>query len=154
MRGKKATKRKIQPEVKYNSVLAAKFINNMMRSGKKTVSRGIFLGALEIVGKELNQEPYEIFEKAIQNCMPQMEVRSKRIGGANYQIPIPVEIDRSQALAMKWIISFARQRKGKDMVNKLALEIIDASNKTGGAIKKMEDTHKAAEANKAFSHYR
>ncbi len=153
-RRKVATKRKIKPDMKFNSVLVSKMINKVMWDGKKSVAERIVYNALDIVSKRLKQEPMEILEKALANVKPEVEVKSRRIGGATYQIPIEVASDRQVALALNWIITFARGRKGKPMAEKLALELIDAYNNTGSAVKKKEDTHKMAEANMAFAHFR
>jgi len=153
MRSKQATKRKIAPDPKYNSVVIAKFINQLMRRGKKSVAQTIIYKCFNIIKEKTNKNPLEVFELAIKNTSPILEVVSRRIGGANYQIPIEVKSDRRLALAMRWIIGSAQEMKGKPMREKLAQELIDASNKQGNAIKKREDIHRMAEANKAFAHF-
>ena len=153
-RGKNAPKRQTIPEPKYNSVLLSKFINMMMQSGKKTVAQKIVYSALEKVAAAKNEtNVLKVFNDVMEMVKPQVEVRSKRVGGANYQVPMPVSTDRQNALAFRWIINAASAKKGKGMADKLAEEITDALNNTGGAIKKKEDTHRMAEANKAFAHF-
>lgn len=147
-------KRQILPDPKYGSVLAAKFINCMMRDGKKSVAESIFYKALDIIGQKTGKHPLEVFEKAVENVKPVIEVKSRRVGGATYQVPVEVRPDRRVSLAVKWIINSARGRAEKGMVYKLANELLDAYNNRGAAIKKKEDTHKMAEANRAFAHYR
>ncbi|MCD6320538.1 MAG: 30S ribosomal protein S7 [Candidatus Desulfofervidaceae bacterium] len=147
-------KRQILPDPKYGSVLAAKFINCMMRDGKKSVAESIFYKALDIIGQKTGKNPLEVFEKAVENVKPVIEVKSRRVGGATYQVPIEVRPDRRVSLAVKWIINSARARAEKGMVYKLANELLDAYNNRGAAIKKKEDTHRMAEANRAFAHYR
>jgi small subunit ribosomal protein S7 len=147
-------KRKIAPDPKYNSEVVAKFINCLMRDGKKSIARSIFYEALDIIANKTKKDPLEIFNKALENTKPLMEVRSRRVGGATYQVPIEVRPERAQALAIRWLINYARARSGKSMAEKLAAELLDAYNNRGGAIKKKEDTHRMAEANKAFAHYR
>lgn len=153
MRRKRAPKRKVLPDPKYNSVRLAKFINNIMRDGKKSLAQRIVYDALEIVKQKTKKEnPLEVFDQAIDNASPLLEVKSRRVGGANYQVPYEVRGERREALAMRWIIEAARKKKGKPMTEKLANEIIDASKNEGDAIKKKETVHKMAEANKAFAH--
>ena len=147
-------KRQILPDPKYGSVLAAKFINCMMRDGKKSVAESIFYKALDIIGQKTGKNPLEVFEKAVENVKPVIEVKSRRVGGATYQVPIEVRPDRRVSLAVKWIINSARARAEKGMVYKLSNELLDAYNNRGAAIKKKEDTHRMAEANRAFAHYR
>ncbi|MCD6118292.1 30S ribosomal protein S7 [bacterium] len=144
----------ILPDPVYGSRLVARFINNIMKSGKKSVAERLFYRALEIVEKRTKEEPIAVFEKAIQNVIPALEVKSRRIGGATYQVPIEVRPERRYALAMRWIISFARSRKGKPFAESLAIELIDASGKAGAAVKKKEDTLRMAESNRAFSQFR
>lgn len=139
---------------KFNNETVAKFISKLMIKGKKSVAEGIFYGAMERIEKITKESPMEVFNRAIENVKPYVEVKSRRVGGSTYQVPIEVKFDRKVALAARWIISFSRERKEKSMLNNLAAEIIDASKKQGGAVKKKEDTHKMAEANKAFAHYR
>jgi len=147
-------KRKVAPDPKYNSEVVAKFINCLMKDGKKSIARSIFYEALDIIAKRTKKDPLEVFNKALENTKPLMEVRSRRVGGATYQVPIEVRPSRAQALAIRWLINYARARSGKSMAEKLAAELLDAYNNRGGAIKKKEDTHRMAEANKAFAHYR
>jgi len=147
-------RREILPDPKYGSVLVAKFINCMMRDGKKSVAERIFYQALDIIGQKTGKNSLEVFEKAVENVKPVMEVKSRRVGGATYQVPVEVRSERRISLAVKWLIQSARARSEKGMVNKLANELLDAYNNRGGAIKKKEDTHRMAEANRAFAHYR
>jgi len=154
MRRKIKTKREIKPDFDFNSVKVTKFINYVMEDGKKDVARGIVRDALNLIKEKSKEEnPLEIFETALKNVTPSVEVRSRRIGGANYQIPREVRVERRQALSMKWIIEAARSRKGVPISEKLADEIIAASKNEGPAVKKRENTHKMAEANKAFAHF-
>ncbi len=134
--------------------MVTKFVNNLMRDGKKSVAEGIFYGALDLVEERTKSDPLEVFKKALENVKPVLEVRSRRVGGATYQVPVDVRQERRDALAIRWIISYARQRNEKTMVQKLAGELMDAAQRRGAAIKKREDTHRMAEANKAFAHYR
>lgn len=153
-RRSKNYKREIIPDAVYKDVVVAKFINKMMIQGKKAVAQGLFYKAMdELKGKVANEEPISIFKKAIENCKPALEVRSRRVGGATYQVPTDVRPSRRLALAMRWIIEYSRARGEKDMAKRLSGEIMDAFNNRGNAIKKREDVHKMAEANKAFSHY-
>ena len=155
MRRRRPDKRIILPDPIYNDVVVAKFINYIMKGGKKSIAETIFYSSLNIIKEQSkNNEPLEIFKKALENVAPIVEVKSKRIGGATYQVPIEVSQNRRFALAMRWILSYSRSRKGKTMANRLASELIAASNKDGSAYKKKEDTHKMAEANKAFAHFR
>ena len=154
MRRRRAEKRKIQPDPKYNSLLVSKFINMVMKKGKKSVAESIVYGAIDIISEKIGNDPIEVFEKAIDNVRPLLEVMPRRIGGATYQVPMEVERIRGNFMGMMWIRDFARSKKGKSMKEKLAEGIMEAYHKTGPAIKKREDTHKMAEANKAFSHYR
>lgn len=149
-----APKREILPDPKYGSVLVARFINCLMHDGKKSVAESILYDALDIVSKKLHKNPLEVFEKALENVKPVLEVKSRRVGGATYQVPMEVRSDRRISLAIKWIIHYARGRSEKGMVLKLANEIIDAYSNRGASIKKKEDTHRMAEANRAFAHYR
>ncbi|MBD3282218.1 MAG: 30S ribosomal protein S7 [Candidatus Portnoybacteria bacterium] len=157
MRRKKSIKREIIPDPKYNSVLVAKFVNNLMIEGKKFLSQKIIYNALEIVGKKLKKEKkedvLEVLEEAIKNTSPLLEVKSRRVGGANYQVPYEVKGKRREALAMRWIIESAKKKKGRSMEERLANELIDAFNNTGEAVKKKEQAHKVAEANRAFAHF-
>jgi len=152
-RGKRIPKRIIAPEPIHNSEMLAKFINFLMISGNKTVAQKIVYGALEIVGEKRKDNPLKVFEQAIEAIRPQVEVRSRRVGGANYQVPMPVVGGRQSALAFRWILAAARARKGKGMKEKLAAELLDALEGVGGSIKKKEDVHRMAEANKAFAHF-
>jgi small subunit ribosomal protein S7 len=147
-------KRKIPPDPVYNSEVVQRFINKIMRRGKKTLAERICYGAFKIIEEKMKKPALEVFFQALENTKPVLEVKSRRIGGATYQVPVEVREDRREALAMRWIIQFAKQRSGKTMQEKLANEIIDAYNNTGASIKKKEDTHKMAEANRAFAHYR
>jgi small subunit ribosomal protein S7 len=153
MRGKPAPKRKIQGDVKYNDLSIAKFINYIMKSGKKTVAQELVYEAFEILKRETKQDPRHIFNKAMKRIMPLVEVRGKRVGGANYQIPFQVRGDRRFTLGCRWLIDAASGKKGMPMSQKLATEIIDASNGEGLSVKKRENVHKMAEANKAFAHF-
>jgi small subunit ribosomal protein S7 len=134
--------------------MVTRFMNVLMLDGKKSVSEKIVYGAFSIVLDKTREEPLKVFERALQNCKPDMEVKSRRVGGANYQVPVQVREDRRVALSMRWLIQFARKRSGRTMREKLAAELIEAANERGNAFKKREDTHRMAEANKAFSHYR
>jgi small subunit ribosomal protein S7 len=154
MRRRRAPERKIQPDPVYNSELVAKFINNLMWDGKKSLAQKIFYRAMEIVGERTNENPLHVFQKAIENVKPSMEVRSRRIGGATYQVPVEVRPKRQISLAIKWIIQAARKRPGRRMYEKLAAEIIDAYKGTGNAVKTKENVHKMAEANRVFAHFR
>ena len=154
MRRRRPEKRQILPDPVYGDLMVQKFINNLMSCGKKGVAEGIFYGAMEVVGSKTKGDPVEMFHKAMDNVKPLIEVKSRRIGGATYQVPIHVPEHRSYALATRWILSFAKSRRGRSMAEKLAAEFIDAANNEGGSIKKKDDTHRMAEANKAFAHYR
>jgi small subunit ribosomal protein S7 len=149
-----APKRIILPDPVYGSELMQRFINRMMLAGKKTVAEKIFYGAMTIVEEKAGAPALEVFEKAMQNVMPVVEVRPRRVGGQTYQVPMDVRPDRRRTLALRWMIGNARKRSGKSMTDKLAGEILDAANGTGAAVKKREDTHRMADANKAFAHYR
>ncbi|MGV8073704.1 MAG: 30S ribosomal protein S7 [Syntrophobacteraceae bacterium] len=153
-RRREVQKREILPDPKFNSKLAAKFINNVMRRGKKSLSERVFYGALEIIEQRTKQDPMDSFHKALDNVRPVIEVKSRRVGGATYQVPVEVRYERRDALAMRWIIGYAKQRSEKTMMQRLAGELQDAAQNRGGSVKKREDTHKMAEANKAFAHYR
>ncbi len=153
-RRRAAIKRVVLPDAKYGNVVFTKFINSLMYHGKKSTAESIVYGALDSINKRTSQDPLPIFNTALENVMPSVEVRSRRVGGATYQVPTEVRHERRQALAIRWIILAARARKDKTMKDRLANELLDASNNRGGAIKKREDTHRMAEANKAFSHYR
>ncbi len=154
MRRKKSIAREIAPDSRYNDVRLAKFINNVMKGGKKSIAQQIVYGALEIVkSKTKTENPLELFNKAMDNAAPVVEVKSRRVGGANYQVPYEVRGKRREALAVRWIIDAANSKKGKPMAEKLAQEFIDASNNQGEAIRKKENMHRMAEANKAFAHF-
>jgi SSU ribosomal protein S7P len=150
---KRFKKHKIIPDPKYQSELVAKFINQVMRKGKKELARKIVYQAFEIIKEQTKKDPLEVFEKAIKNVGPLLEVRARRIGGATYQVPVEVKEERRQSLAMRWIIEAARAQKGKPMKEKLAQELIEASENRGAAIRKRDETHRMAEANKAFAHF-
>lgn len=147
-------KREILPDPIYGSRLAARFVNRLMYDGKKGAAEKIFYSALEVLGEKTGEAPLQAFEKALDNVKPHLEVKSRRVGGATYQVPMEVRPERQVSLAIRWLINYARSRGEKGMVNKLSGEFIDAFNSRGGAIKKKEDTHRMAEANKAFAHYR
>jgi small subunit ribosomal protein S7 len=154
MRRKKADKRTVLPDPKFNSILVTKFVNVLMEDGKRSVAEKIFYRAIAVIGERTNKQGLDIFHKAVDNVKPTLQVKSRRVGGANYQVPVEVSSERRQALAIRWLITFARERGEKTMSDKLASELIAASNNEGNAIKKKEDTHKMAEANKAFAHFR
>ena len=153
-RRREVPKRYVLPDPKYNSKLAAKFINNLMRRGKKSLAEQVLYGALDLMEQRSKQDPLELFHKAMENVRPVVEVKSRRVGGATYQVPVEVRYERRDALAMRWIINYSKNRSEKTMVQKLAGELMDAAQNRGGSIKKREDTHRMAEANKAFAHYR
>ena len=153
-RRRAAEKRKILPDPKYKDLVVAKFTNSLMLDGKKSVAESIIYDAFDLIEKKAGQDPLKTFLEAIENVKPGVEVRSRRVGGATYQIPIEVRSERRQALAIRWIVDLARQRSEDTMIERLSGELLDASNNRGAAVKKREDTHKMAEANKAFSHYR
>lgn len=154
MRKRQAEKRDVLPDPIYSSKLVTRAINKIMIDGKRGVAQTILYGAFEIVKEKTKTEPLEVFNKAIENITPHLELKVRRIGGANYQVPIEVNQDRKVTLGLRWLINYARLRNEKSMIDRLANEIIDASNGIGGAVKKKDDTHKMAEANKAFAHYR
>ena len=147
-------KRKPQPDHFYNSTLISKFINTILKKGKKSLAESIVYRAMERVNKKSKEDPLKMFEKAVENVRPVLETKSRRVGGATYQVPVEVLLNRSISLAVRWLIRFARDRAGKSMEEKLSAEIIDAVNNRGGAVKKREDIHKMAESNRAFAHYR
>jgi len=153
MARKKIKKHPVTPDPLYNNVTVAKFINHVMRKGKKTIARKIVYGAFDIIKEKTKKEPLEIFNLALENAAPLLEVKSRRIGGATYQVPVEVKGERRLTLAMRWIIMGAKLKKGKPMKEKLAQELIDAANNTGWAVKKKTDTHRMAEANRAFAHF-
>ena len=154
MRKRRAVKRDVLADPIYNSKLVTKLINRLMIDGKKGKAQTILYDALNIVKEKTNQEPLQVLEKALENIKPALEVKSRRVGGANYQVPIEVRPDRSQALGLRWLVQYSRLRGGHSMAENLANEIIDASNGVGASVKKREDTHRMAEATKAFAHYR
>ncbi len=154
MRKKRAEKRLINPDPKFNDVTVERFINNLTLDGKKGVARTIFYGALDIVGERTGEDSLEVFRKALSNVAPAVEVRSRRVGGSNYQVPMEVRPDRRTALGIRWMLRFARLRREKNMQAKLAGEIMAAANNEGNAVKKREETHRMADANRAFAHFR
>lgn len=154
MRKRQAIKREVLADPIYNSKVVTKLINRIMLDGKKGTAEEILYSAFNIVKEKTGKDPMEVFNQAFENIRPQLEIRSRRIGGGNYQVPVEVRDDRAQALALRWLVQYAKNRNGKGMAQKLADEIIDAANGTGGSVKKREDTHKMAEANKAYAHYR
>ena len=149
-----AEKREIIPDPKFGDLIVTKFMNSVMRDGKKSVAETIVYGAFESIEDKLKSDPLAVFKQALENVAPTIEVRSRRVGGATYQVPVEVRNERRQALAIRWLITAARGRNDKTMVERLSAELIDASNNRGNAVKKREDTHRMAEANRAFSHYR
>jgi len=153
-RRREVKKREILPDPKYREILVAKFINVLMRKGKKSLAERIFYNSLEIVRDKTKDEPLKVFQQAMENVKPVVEVKSRRVGGATYQVPVEVRPDRRTSLAIRWIIQHAKERPEKSMPERLAAEFLDAANKKGASIKKKEDTHRMAEANKAFAHYR
>ena len=154
MRKKQAIKRDVLADPIYNSKMITKLINGIMQDGKKGTAQKILYDAFDIVKEKTGKDPVEVFNKAFENIKPSLEIKSRRVGGSNYQVPMEVREDRANALVLRWLVQYAKNRNGKGMAEKLAAEIIDASNGIGGAVKKREDTHKMAEANKAFAHYR
>ncbi|MFA5031262.1 MAG: 30S ribosomal protein S7 [Patescibacteria group bacterium] len=153
MRGKQAPKRDIQPDPKFNNEVIAKFVNYVMKRGKKSTAQRIVYDALEVISQSTKRDPIEVFDQALKNVIPNIEVRSRRIGGANYQIPVEVRGDRRHSLAFRWILEAARSKKGKSMKDKLASELMSAAKGEGDAIKKREDVHRMAESNRAFAHF-
>ena len=153
-RRKVAVKREILPDPIYNSVVVTKFINGVMLTGKKSIAEKIFYGAMEDIAEKTGEEPLKVFKNALENVAPTLEVKSRRIGGATYQVPIEVSRDRRNTLAIRWIVGNARGRSEKTMKERLVGELLDANNNRGGAVKKKDDVHRMAEANKAFAHYR
>jgi small subunit ribosomal protein S7 len=149
-----AEKREVIPDAKFGDIVVAKFMNSVMYDGKKSVAEAIVYGAFEAVEAKLKTDPLQVFRQALDNVAPAIEVRSRRVGGATYQVPVEVRTERRQALAIRWLISAARGRNDKTMVDRLSAELMDAANNRGSAVKKREDTHRMAEANRAFSHYR
>ncbi len=153
-RRRAAEKREVMPDPKYGDPVVTKFMNSLMRAGKKSVAEGILYGAFDLIQTKTGQNPLEVFHEALENVKPTIEVRSRRVGGATYQVPIEVRIERRQALAIRWMIGVARGRSEHTMTERLCGELLDAANSRGTAVKKREDTHRMAEANRAFSHYR
>jgi len=153
-RRREVPKRDILPDPKYGSRLVTKFINNVMRKGKKSVAEQILYESFDIIAKRTKQDPLEVFKKALDNVKPVLEVKSRRVGGSTYQVPVEVRSSRRTALAIRWLIGYSQQRSEKSMTHKLAGELMDAANNRGASVKKKEDTHRMAEANKAFAHYR
>ena len=154
MRKRRSVKRDVLPDPIYNSKVVTKLINQIMLDGKKGTAEKILYQAFDMIKEKTNEEPMDVYAKALENVKPLLEVKSRRVGGSNVQVPIEVSDDRSQALALRWIVNYAKTRNGRSMAENLANEIMDAANGVGGAVKKREDTHKMAEANKAFAHYR
>ena len=154
MRKRRAVKRDVLADPMYNSKLVTKLINRLMVDGKKGKAQTILYNSFDIIAEKTGKDPMEVFQAAMENIKPALEVKSRRVGGANYQVPVEVKADRSQALGLRWLVNYSRLRGGHTMAENLANEIMDASQGTGGAVKKREDTHRMAEANKAFAHYR
>ena len=154
MRKRRAVKRDVLPDPIYNSKVVTKLINTIMLDGKKGTAERILYDAFNIIKEKTNEDPMEVYNKALENVSPLLEVKSRRVGGSNVQVPVEVSDERAQALALRWIVNYAKTRGGNSMSDKLAAELMDAANGVGGAVKKREDTHKMAEANKAFAHYR
>jgi len=150
----RAERREITPDAKFGDLVLAKFMNSLMYDGKKSAAEGIIYGAFDTIQTKTKQDPLVVFHEALRNVSPALEVRSRRVGGATYQVPVEVRTDRRQALAIRWIITAARDRNDKTMVDRLSSELMDAANNRGNAVKKREDTHRMAEANRAFAHYR
>ncbi len=153
-RRREVSKRDITPDPKYGSKLVARFINNLLRKGKKSTAERIFYGAIDIIADRTKDDPLKVFEKAMENAKPVVEVKSRRVGGSTYQVPVEIRPDRRNALSIRWLINYAQGRGEKGMQAKLAAELMDASQGRGASVKKREDTHRMAEANKAFAHYR
>ena len=154
MRKRRAEKRDVLPDAIYNSKVVTKLINAVMLDGKKGTAEKIIYEAFDMIKEKTGKNPVEVFDAAMENIMPLLEVKSRRVGGSNYQVPIEVRPDRRQTLGLRWLVQYSKSRSGRGMASKLANEIMDAANGVGGAVKKREDTHKMAEANKAFAHYR
>jgi small subunit ribosomal protein S7 len=153
-RRREVPKRKIQPDPKYNDRVVGRFTNAIMHDGKKSTAEGIVYGAFEVIENKTRNDPLQMFRRALDNVRPRVEVKSRRVGGATYQVPVEVRPERATSLAMRWLIQYSRQRPGKSMRERLANELIDAANERGESVKKREDTHRMADANKAFAHYR
>lgn len=147
-------KRKQKPDYHFNSTLISKFISSVMQRGKKSLAEKIVYGSMDVIKQKAKEDPLKVYEKAVENVRPFLETKSRRVGGATYQVPVEVPLSRSTSLAVRWILRYARERGGKSFMDKLAAEIMDAAGNRGGAIKKREDTHKMAEANRAFAHYK
>lgn len=154
MRRKRAETRSVTPDPRYNSTVVAKFVNNLMERGKKSLATRVVYDALDTIGERTKRPPIEVFEDALKNATPLVEVKPRRVGGATYQIPVEISANRRQALAMRWLIDSARRRGGRDMSARLAAEFMDAARNEGATVKKREDTHRMAEANQAFAHFR
>jgi len=153
-RRREVPERPVIPDSKYNNKLVSRFIKTIMRDGKKSLAESILYGSFDIIEKKTNESPLKVFEKALENVKPMIEVKSRRVGGSTYQVPTEIRPSRRTALGIRWVIGFARKRSERSMANKLAGELMDAANKRGASVKKKEDTHKMADANKAFAHYR
>ena len=153
-RRRQVVKRQIIPDPKYHNAMVARFVNRLLKRGKKSISEGIFYQALEIVEKRTSQPALDIFQKAVENVKPMVMVRSRRVGGANYQVPVEVRPDQRTSLSIRWLITFSQERSEKSMAERLAGELMAAANNDGGAVRRREDTHRMAEANRAFAHYR
>ncbi|MDR1046043.1 MAG: 30S ribosomal protein S7 [Candidatus Adiutrix sp.] len=153
-RRREVSKREITPDPKYGSKMVTRFINNLLRKGKKSTAERIFYGAIDIIADRTKEDPLKIFEKALEQAKPMVEVKSRRVGGSTYQVPVEIRPDRRNALSIRWLINYAQSRGEKGMQAKLAGELMDAANGRGSSVKKREDTHRMAEANKAFAHYR
>ncbi len=153
-RRRRAERREINPDAKYGDLVLAKFMNCLMYEGKKSVAENIVYGAFDVIQSKTRQEPLQVFHEALRNVSPAIEVKSRRVGGATYQVPVEVRLDRARALAIRWLINASRSRNEPTMTGRLSGELMDAANNRGSAVKKREDTHKMAEANRAFSHYR
>ncbi len=153
-RRREVPKREVLPDSVYNSELVTKFVNKVMERGKKSTAEGIFYGAMETIREKTGEDPMKVFKKALDNVKPILETKSRRVGGSTYQVPMEVSQSRRTSLAIRWMVSYARTRGEKTMMEKLASEVLDAANNRGGAVKKKEDVHRMAEANKAFAHYR
>jgi len=153
-RRRRSEKREVFPDARYGDWLVAKFINHLMERGKKSVAEALFYESMDVIAQKTNEDPLKIFKRAIETIKPQVEVKSRRVGGATYQVPVEIRPERKTALAIRWLLGYSRARSEKGMVQKLSAEIIDAFNGRGNSIKKRDDTHRMAEANKAFAHYR
>jgi small subunit ribosomal protein S7 len=153
-RRKAAVKREVLPDPKYHDVVVTRFVNTLMLGGKKAIAERVLYGSFNLITDRMGRDPIEVFRKALDNVKPHVEVKSRRVGGSTYQVPVEVRSDRRMALSMRWLVTYSRQRNEKTMIERLANEFIDAFNSRGGAVKKKEDTHRMAEANKAFAHYR